>query len=375
MVYIRRALEGAFLRAAGEYPAVLVTGPRQTGKTTMLQKLSGEEDAGREYVTLDDLNERSLAKTDPKMFLQVHKPPLLIDEAQYAPELFTYIKIYVDRNPAPGSFWLTGSQVFKLAEGISESLAGRICVMRLNTMSQAEIAGAPPLPFECGFDALTARARSRVPCGITELYQRIFSGGMPSYVSGRYTDSRMMYSSYIETYISRDIREVVGAVDSLKFLNFITAAAALAGQVLNCKTIADAVGMKIPVVKAWLEILERLGVVFFLHPYSNNALKRTITKPKLYFYDTALVCYLTKWSDAATLMSGAMSGAALENFAVSEIVKSYLNCVLEPHIYYYRDRDSREIDVILEGNGKLYPIEIKKTAMPTRHDARVRRAR
>jgi len=371
MRYIRRAMEDTFLRLSKEFAAILLTGPRQVGKTTMLQRLAQEENIGRDYVTLDDLLEREMAKNDPKMFLQIHKPPVLIDEVQYAPELFPYIKTYVDQNFRPGDFWLTGSQVFKLMDGVQESLAGRVCLLHMSPMSQAEICGAVTEPFELDFEKLSKRIRERKAIDTPAIYERIWSGGMPALISGQYSDHRIVYSSYVSTYIDRDVKEISGAIDSLKFMNFITAAAALAGQMLNYKTIADAAGIDQISAKKWLGILERLGIIFYLHPYSNNMLKRMVTKPKLYFYDTGLVAYLTKWSDSETLMNGAMSGAILENFAVSEIVKSYQNCGLEPFIYYYRDKDTKEIDILLEDSGKLYPMEIKKTAMPQKQLTRV----
>jgi predicted AAA+ superfamily ATPase len=337
----------------------------------MLEKLMHEENYGREYVTLDDLNEREMAKNDPKMFFQIHRPPIFIDEVQYAPELFPYIKMHVDKNHAPGDFWLTGSQVFKLMKGVQESLAGRICLLNMSFMSQAEIYGYKSQPFELDIDKLTGRAKEIKAVDTPEVYKRIFNGGAPSLASGRYTDRRAFYSSYIGTYIDRDVKEISGAIDSLKFMNFITAAAALTGQLLNVKTIADTAEIDQNKAKEWLMILETLGIIFYLHPYSNNVLKRTISKPKLYFYDTGLVAYLTRWSSSETLMNGAMCGAILENFAVSEIVKSYHNCGIEPYLYYYRDKDTKEIDILMENDGKLYPVEIKKTATPARQLTRV----
>ncbi|TWH59242.1 hypothetical protein DesLBE_3612 [Desulfitobacterium sp. LBE] len=371
MNYIKRAMENTFLRLAKEFPALLLTGPRQTGKTTMLQKLAAEEKIGRDYVTLDDLTERQMAKNDPKMFLQIHKPPVFIDEVQYAPELFSYIKIHIDRHHRPGDFWLTGSQVFKLMDGVQESLAGRVGLLHMSPMSQAESCGADTTPFILDLEQLTRRVRERNPLDTPALYERIFRGGMPALLSGQYTDHRALYSSYISTYLDRDVKEISGTINSLRFMDFITAAAALCGQMLNYKTIADAAGIDQLTAKGWLEILERLGIIFYLHPYANNMLKRMVTKPKLYFYDCSLVAYLTKWSDSATLMNGAMSGAILENFVVSEIIKSYQNYGREAFIYYYRDKDTKEIDILLEDSGKLYPMEIKKTATPQKQLTRV----
>jgi len=371
MNYIHRAMEDTFLRLSKEFPALLLTGPRQAGKTTMLQRLAMEENIDREYVTLDDLTERQMAKNDPKMFLQIHKPPVFIDEVQYAPELFTYIKIHVDKTHRAGDFWLTGSQVFKLMEGIQESLAGRICLLNMSYMSQAEIDGAATEPFKLNLEQLSLRIKERTPVDTPALYERIFKGGMPALISGQYSDYHAVYSSYISTYIDRDVKEISGAIDSLKFMDFFIAAAALCGQMLNYKTISDTADINQVTAKNWLGILERLGIVFYLHPYSNNMLKRMVTKPKLYFYDSGLVAYLTKWSDSDTLMNGAMGGAILENFVVSEIMKSYQNCGREAFIYYYRDKDTKEIDILLEDSGKLYPMEVKKTATPQRQLTRV----
>ncbi len=362
MNYISRNLEKVVSEVTKEYPVVLVTGPRQVGKTTMLQKLMEGTDRG--YVSLDDLNERNLAKTDPELFLQLHKPPVLIDEVQYAPELFTYIKIYVDKNHDPGAFWLTGSQVFKLMRGVRESLAGRAAVLSLTSLSQAEIGKGDMEPFIIDMDSLTARSKERKPADAGAIYDRIFRGSMPVIVSGQNSNNQIYYGSYLATYIERDVKELSDAIDSLKFLRFITAVAARCGQMLNVADIARDADINQKQAKDWLGIMETLGIIFYLHPYSNNLLKRLVKTPKLYFYDTGLVCYLTKWSSAETLESGAMNGAILENYVVAEIMKTYLNSGREPFMYYYRDKDAKEIDIVLEHDGVLNPIEIKKSANP-----------
>ena len=369
-MYINRGLEDVFLRLNKEYPAVLITGPRQTGKTTMLQRLIEGQD--RAYVSLDDLNHRQLAKTDPAMFFQVHQPPVFIDEVQYAPELFPYIKLHIDKHHNPGDFWLTGSQLFKLMSGVQESLAGRVALLHMSPLSQREIYGSgQPVPFEVHLEALSARRKLMQPASVTEIYGRIFTGGMPALVSGKYSDRETFYKSYINTYLDRDVKELSGAIDSLKFLGFVTAAAALTAQLVNCKAIADHCDIDQSTAKAWLRILETLGIIFYLRPYSNNTLKRTVKTPKLYFYDSGLAAYLAKWSSPDTLQSGAMSGAILENFVVSEMVKGYQNAGKEPFIYYYRDKDVKEIDIVLERDGQLFPMEIKKTAQPGRQLTRV----
>ena len=364
MAYIKRNMEECFLALNEQYPAILLTGPRQVGKTTMMQKLMTEEGCGRRYVSLDDLNERALAKADPAMFFQLHQPPVLIDEIQYAPELFTYIKIHVDEVQSAGDFWLTGSQVFKLMDGVQESLAGRVALLHLPPLSQQEIYGHSFGAFTLRFEELSERQRVSPPASAPEIFHRLFLGGMPALVSKKYQERDIFYSSYISTYLERDVKNLSGSIDSLKFLNFITAAAARASQMVSYKGLADASDIDQTTAKSWLRILETLGIVFYLQPYANNVLKRLVKTPKLYFCDTGLVCYLTKWSSAETAMNGAMNGALLENYVVSEIQKSYQNVGRELYLYYYRDKDAKEIDLLLEGDGFLQPIEIKKTATP-----------
>ena len=362
MTYIKRGLETVVKAVTKEYPVVLVTGPRQVGKTTMLQKLM--EGTEREYVSLDDFNERNIAKTDPELFLQLHKPPVLIDEVQYAPELFTYIKIHVDKHHNPGDFWLTGSQVFKLMRGVQESLAGRVAVLSMTSLSQAEISKGETEPFTIDLESLNQRSKSREEADTRGIFQRIFRGSMPAIISGAIGSSQIFYSSYLNTYIERDVRELSDAIDALKFHRFMVAAAARCGQMLNIADIARDADINQTQARNWLDILETLGIIFYLHPYSNNLLKRLVKTPKLYFYDTGLICYLTRWSTPETVESGAMNGAILENYVVSEIRKTYLGGGKEPYMYYYRDKDAKEIDVVLEHDGVLDPIEIKKTSSP-----------
>ncbi len=367
MSYIPRHLEDRFLSLSKTWSAILLTGPRQSGKSTMLKELAKRENIGRSYVSLDDLTNRAAAIEDPKLFLELHRPPIIIDEIQYAPELFTYIKIHIDNSHTPGDYWLTGSQVFSLMRGVSESLAGRVALLHMSPLSQREILGQPNRPFTTDFDALLEEEKLHSKKeGAPELFSRLWYGSMPGVVSGRPEDRDIFYSSYISTYIERDINSLSGAVDSLKFTKFITSAAARAGQQINYKSLAEDADIDQSTAKQWLSLLQTLGIVFLLYPYSNNVLKRTIKTPKLYFYDTGLVCYLTRWSSPEVAFFGAMSGALLENFAVSEIAKGYQNNARDPFMYYYRDRDDNEIDVVLERDGTLFPIEIKKTASPDR---------
>lgn len=369
MTYIARHMEQKILDLSKFFSALLITGPRQAGKTTMLKELAAREGIGRGYVSLDDLNARDMAKNDPKLFLQLHKPPVIIDEVQYAPELFTYIKIHVDEHHMPGAFWLTGSQIYRLMRGVQESLAGRVALLHLSPLSQREITGMPARPFMVDFDVLLAESKTILPVSVSDMYERIWKGCMPGLLSGQ-SERDIFYSSYISTYLERDVREISGAIDALKFNRFVTAVAARCSQLVNFTALAEDADIDIQTAKSWLNILETLGIVFLLHPYSNNVLKRTIRTPKLYFYDTGLVCYLTRWSSAEVAECGAMSGALLENFTVSELMKSYQNEGLSPYLYFYRDRDAKEIDVLLEGNGKLFPLEIKKTATPDKRIVR-----
>ena len=364
-MYITRHMEKPVMELNEQYPVLLLTGPREVGKTTMLEHLIEVEGKGRKKVSLDDLTLRELAKTDPKMFFQLYQPPLLIDEVQYAPELFPYIKIMVDERHQPGDFWLTGSQLFKMMEGVQESLAGRVALRHLSPLSQSEIMKRPPEPpFSLELPLLSERQNGRQMLNTPEVFQRIHQGGMPALVTGTYSNASIFYSSYIDTYMERDVRRLSNDIDSLKFLRFLRSVAARTSQQVNYKGIADDAEIDQTTAKNWLHVLEALGIIFLLEPYSNNVLKRTVSTPKLYFYDSGIVCYLTRWSSPETAMEGAMSGALLENYTVAEIIKTYQNAGQEPFLYYYRDKDAREIDLILERDGKLFPIEIKKMASP-----------
>ena len=364
-MYITRHMEKPVMELNEQYPVLLLTGPRQVGKTTMLEHLIEVEGKGRKKVSLDDLTLRELAKTDPKMFFQLYQPPLLIDEVQYAPELFPYIKIMVAERHQPGDFWLTGAQLFKMMEGVQESLAGRVALLHLSPLSQSELMKRPPEPpFSLELPLLSERQNGRQMLNTPEVFQRIHQGGMPALVTGTYSNASIFYSSYIDTYMERDVRRLSNDIDSLKFLRFLRSVAARTSQQVNYKGIADDAEIDQTTAKNWLHVLEALGIIFLLEPYSNNVLKRTVSTPKLYFYDSGIVCYLTRWSSPETAMEGAMSGALLENYTVAEIIKTYQNAGQEPFLYYYRDKDAREIDLILERDGKLFPIEIKKMASP-----------
>ena len=362
MTYIKRDIEEKIVELSNSYSVILITGPRQTGKTTMLRKIMSE---GRNYVTLDDFEERSLASEDPALFLQMHPFPILIDEVQYAPRLFPYIKIAVDNGAPPGSFWLTGSQSFRMMELAQESLAGRSAILHLPSLSQHEVYGkGEAAPFQIGLESLRKRASTGTPADVSAVYERIWRGSMPGFVSGKFPDRDVFYGSYIQTYIERDVSEQAAVADKLLFRDFIRAAACRTGQMLNTHDIAMDIGVSDDTAKRWLQILEKSDVIFLLRPYSNNLLKRTVKTPKLYFFDTGVVAYLTKYDSPKILENGAINGAILENYVVSEIMKSYRNCAKEPSMWYYRDKDRREVDLVLESGGELHPIEIKRSINP-----------
>ena len=362
MTYIKRDLEPKILSLSKEYSAILITGPRQVGKTTILRQLMQKN---RAYVTLDDLEDRAMAQNDPALFLQLHDRPILIDEIQYAPQLFSYIKIEIDNGAEPGSFWLTGSQSFRMMELAQESLAGRVALLHMPSLSQHEIYGSGSnSSFSLDLNALKERATTHAPADMQEIYQRIWKGSMPGLISGRFSDRDVFYSSYLQTYIDRDVSELINLTDKLIFRDFIRAAACRIGQLLNIHDIAQDVGVSDDTAKRWLQVLEKSDIIFYLRPYSNNLLKRTVKTPKLYFFDTGLVAYLTKYSSPDILANGALNGAILENYVVSEVLKTYQNDAKEGLLWYYRDKEMHEIDMIIENDGMLHPMEVKRSVNP-----------
>ena len=363
MAYIHRTLEQKIMDISRDYSCLLLIGPRQVGKTTMLEHLM--KGSARRKVTLDDAENRRLAQSDPALFLEMHPAPVLIDEVQYAPQLFSYIKINVDNGAAPGSYWLTGSQAFQLMELAQESLAGRTAIVHMSALSQSELYGdGTTEPLSINPEKLNRRKEHLSSCNSVEMFERIWSGGMPGHRSGRYTDRDVFYSSYIQTYINRDVSDMIPGVDKLLFADFIRAAACRVGQLLNTHDIAQDVGVSDDTAKRWLQVLEKSEVIFYLRPYSNNLLKRTVRTPKMYFFDTGLAAYLTKYASPEILMNGAINGAILENYTVAEIRKTWLNSARECLMHYYRDRDTNEIDMVIEADGELHPLEIRKSTNP-----------
>jgi Predicted ATPase (AAA+ superfamily) len=360
-MYYNRILEQTIIKTSKTFPVVLVTGPRQVGKTTLLTKMAEES---RTIVSLDNPTVRGLAKEDPELFLQRYKPPVLIDEVQYAPELFPYIKMYVDKHKNSGDFWLTGSQAFQMMENITESLAGRVGIVRLNGLSNAEIQQTFHKEFVVDMEQLIKRRESSKEMDAAEVFHRIYKGSMPRLYENTEVDLEQYYESYIETYITRDIKELTKVSDELLFLNFVRAVAARTASNVNFTELADEVGISAPTAKQWLSLLVTSGIVLFIQPFSNNALHRIIKTPRMYFMDTGLCAYLTGWNSPEALERGAMNGAFFETWVVTEIYKSYTNVGKNPPLYFYRDSNNKEIDLLIYQNGTLYPVEIKKATQP-----------
>ena len=370
MDFIIRHAEKTIERLSSSFPAVLITGARQTGKTTLLKKSTDSKNI--QYLTFDDPLEEESAKNDPQTFLEFHPFPFIFDEIQYIPDLFRYLKIQIDKNRQNSMYFLTGSQQFKLMENASESLSGRIGIVQLYPLSAREIRGEE---FSENFipskDFIIKRNShfKQNDFSIKKTWQLIYTGGYPEVVKGN-VQSKDFYANYLKTYIERDIRKLAQVANELQFLQFISIVASRTGQLVNYSDISKDCGISEVTAKKWLSLLVSSGLVYLLQPYSANIEKRVVKTAKLYFMDTGLAAYLTRWSNPDVMQSGAMAGAFFETYVISEIIKSFSNNGDEPPIYFYRDKDKYEIDLLIEQNNVLYPIEIKKTASPSSDDAK-----
>lgn len=363
-MYTPRTIEFFLKQIDTQFPVLLVSGPRQVGKTTVLQHISPQQE--RNYVTLDDPLLAQLARTEPALFLQRFQPPVLIDEIQYAPELLPYIKMQVDTHHQKGAFWLTGSQQFQLMKGVSESLAGRVAATHLLGLSLKELQNEAKAdePFLPTTEQLNKRTAHSKPLLLQDIYRIIWRGAFPAMALSN-IDRDVFYGSYVQTYLQRDIRDLAHVGDIHVFLKFLRSAAARTGQLLNMSDMARDVGISPMTARQWLSVLEASGIIFLLEPYHNNVSNRLVKAPKLYFLDTGLCAYLTEWSSPETLEAGAMSGAILETFVFCEILKSYWHNGKRAPLYYYRDKDKKEIDLLIVKDDVIYPLEIKKTANPS----------
>jgi len=360
-MYVKRHMEAIIKSCIKQFPVLLITGPRQVGKTTIVEETCKEFNC----ITLDDpilLNE---VVNEPKLFLKNNDTPLFIDEVQYAPSIFRYIKMSVDKTKLNGSYILTGSQAFELMKGVSETLAGRMAIIEMQGFSLRE-------KFNISFNEAFIPndnyiyKRSKETKEYDNIWENIYRGSMPALFKTD-VDWERYYSSYVKTYIEKDVRNIINISNELKFTKFLTSLAARCGELLNYTAVANEVEVETQTIQRWLSVLQTSGIIFLLEPYSNNLLKRMIKTPKIYFYDSGLVCYLTRWTSSDALRNGAKAGNIFENFVISEIMKSHINQGKTLRsIYYYRDKDKKEIDLLIEENDILYPIEIKMTSNPTK---------
>ncbi len=359
MDYIKRDLEDLIPALSEKYPCVLVTGPRQAGKTTLLKRLMNEK---RSYVNLEDFEERRVAKKDPVLFLQMHSLPIFIDEIQYAPELLVYLKIAVDNGAEPGTFWLASSQIFPEMEAMQESSPKGVVTCFLSFLSQHEQYGSGSrVPFTVNLNRMVQKKRTHSAADLNGMYERIWKGSMPKAVCGE-KEWNTFYNGYLQTYIERDAGELAALADKMQFVDFIRALACRIGQMLNLHQIAQETGISDDTGRRWLQILERTYLVFSLPPYQDKALKRAVKAPKIYFVDTGLAAWLTRYTSPEILLNGALGSGILENYAVSEIRKSYACSTELCRFWYYRDKEGKEIDLIMEREGWLCPMEIKRSA-------------
>ena len=369
MPYIQRSLERKFLKMSSAFKAVMVTGARQVGKSTMLKHLA--QDTGRVYVSMDDADVRELANRDPKLFFQMYQPPLLIDEVQKAPALFEQIKILCDESDERGRFWLTGSQSKKLMKQAGDSLAGRIGILKMYSLSEKELEGRPnDIPEDYSLSSLIQRSRSHPENNILDVYTRIWEGGMPDMISMDAELRREYWNSYIDAYLMRDAVDDNGIQDTEGFRRLLRACAAFSGELVNYNDLGNAAGVSGATAKEWVKVLQTMGIIFLLEPYFNNELKRMIKTPKLYFCDTGLCAFLSSWTSRDTLMNGAASGHYLENYVAAEMLRNSSYGEKKVNLNFYRDTNQKEIDLVMEMDGQLHPFEIKRAASPDKKAVR-----
>lgn len=370
-MYISRAIEPLVKKFSNNFKVVAVTGPRQVGKTTMLKHIAEENKTTgieRKYVTLDNANACDLANEEPEFFLERYSPPVLIDEIQKAPRLFTYIKEIVDESSDTGLFWITGSQPLHLMKELSDSLAGRVGIIEMLGLSSAEIFGYESEPFLPSRDLFMERTNLCKERSVIDVFEQISKSSFPGI---RCLDNELIrnaYDSYIDTYIMRDIRDLTQVADESKFRRFISACAMLTSKPVVYSELARIADIDEKTAKSWLSILSSTYLVKIVQSYSNNLLSRLSKQPIMHFVDPGLAAHLSGWRDSSELEMSVISGQLFETFVFSEIYKNYINSGIRPNIHFFRTHDKKEIDLLLEQNNTLYPIEIKKTGNPNRND-------
>lgn len=357
--YIRRSLEPVLKKAVAEFPAVVLTGPRQSGKTTLLKRLFGRR---YRYVSLEAPDVRASAVEDPRTFLDVHSPPVIFDEVQHLPALLSYVKEKIDADRGKyGQFLLTGSQNLLLAEQVTESLAGRGAMLRLLPLSRREAEGRPQLslPWEA-----KCRSSRKTACGVVERWQGFLRGGYPELVARPDRDAHRWHASYIQTYLERDVRTLRQVGDLTQYQNFLRVLAARSAQLLNLTDVARDLGVAVNTIKAWLSVLEATYQVIVLRPYFANVGKRLVKTAKVYFTDVGTLCYLAGLKDPEHAAAGPMGGAIMETAVLSEIVKTLTHRGVDPRVYFWRTSAGTEVDFVIDAGGKLVPIEVKLSATP-----------
>jgi len=366
MKFFARHISHVITRQQKRKSTIIITGPRQVGKTTILKKMM----SGINYITLDDPVLRLNASENALAFLAENKPPLIIDEIQKVPSLFDYVKMKVDEKNETGQYYFTGSHSYNLMKGVTESLAGRAGIIKMLGLSKRELNEINHNePFKPTPEHIETMKTTAPKFDYNEIVKIIHKGSFPELYKSEsdLKDWRDYYASYLQSYIEKDVKELIDAENMSAFIRFIQAAASLSGEQLNITALAEICGKSPNTVKSWLSILELSGHIYLLQPYYNNENKRLAKTPKLYFLDTGLICYLGGWNTPQQLTSGAKWGHVFESYVVGEIIKSYYNDgVINPGIYYYRDKEKREIDIIIEEGGSLFPIEIKATTNPNK---------
>ena len=358
MEYLPRGLEPVLQRAAREFPAVVLTGARQTGKTTLLKHLFGDR---YRYVSLETPDVLAAVRADPRGFLQLYAPPLILDEVQNAPELLPYIKEDIDSHrERKGQYILSGSQNLLMMQRVSETLAGRCAILQLMPFSFAERKGEPQTGF------IWEREPSAEPAAfsIAQWWQWFLRGSYPEIALDEQRDLTLWYASYVQTYLERDVRALRQVGDLLSYQTFLRVLAARSGQLLNLSDISRDLGISVNTAKAWLSVLEATHQVIVLRPYHENVGKRLVKTPKVYFVDTGLLCYLVGLRSVEHAIASPMAGAIVETAVISEVVKRLWHRGEEPRVTFWRTASGQEVDLLLEQNGRLVPIEVRATATP-----------
>ena len=370
---IKRTIQKQIETSIKTKPVTLITGARQVGKSTLCYEMKKE--FGFNYVSLDDRFERAQAINDPELFLKLHPCPLIIDEVQYAPQLFDSVESLVNKKKLEtgsnnGMFILTGSQAYELMNGVTESMAGRVSIIKMSTLSASEIFGQEELKFEINPTKNNKRI-SNYKINLDELYKLIVRGMYPELYDKPEISSDSFYANYVATYIERDVSQLINVKDKMKFQNFLEILASLTGQELVYDTIAKAIGVKVDTVQSWISVLAAGEIIYLLQPYNElSIVKRIVKRPKLYFYDTGLACYLARLNNEEVLKKSIFAGRFVETYIVNEIKKSYRNNGIRDNFYYYRDNNQNEIDLIILDNGELHFVECKSGVSYSKKDVK-----